>query len=355
MIRLKYHTPGTPPATLLPVGAGGCAPVIRLIQYDKAGYAEHRPGSVEELDALLDPKKINWIHVCGLGDVSLLRALSARFHVHPLALEDVLNTTQRPKVEHFDNHLFIVSEWIHPDGEGHLAIEQISLFLGDHYLLSFQEESHAGLYDPIRQRLKSGQGYARGMKTDYLAYALLDAMVDQFFPILEDVGGAIEEIEDELVDRPSRATLRKLYDSRRVLLQLRRAAWPQREVFNTLIRDETQLVSPEVKIFLSDGYDHCIQIIDILENCRDLTAGLMDVYLSSLGFRTNEIMRVLTVASVFFLPLSFLAAVYGMNFDQSSHWNMPEARWPFGYAFFWLLCLLIVLGMLVFFKRKKWL
>jgi magnesium transporter len=193
------------------------------------------------------------------------------------------------------------------------------------------------------------------MKADYLAYALLDAMVDHFFPVLESVGDSIEEIEEELLDKPARSSLRKLYEAKRLLLQLRRAAWPQREIFNTLIRDDTGIVGRETQVFLRDCYDHTTQIIDMIESYRDLTAGLMDLYLSSLSFRTNEIMRVLTIVSVIFIPLTFLAGVYGMNFDTEMKWNMPELHWPFGYAYFWAVCVCIVLGMLIFFKRKKWL
>ena len=193
------------------------------------------------------------------------------------------------------------------------------------------------------------------MKSDYLAYALLDATVDRIFPVLEAVGDSIESVEEELLDKPTRASLKKLYEAKRLLLQLRRAAWPHRDIFNTLIRDDTGLIGHETQIFLRDCYDHITQIIDIIESCRDLTAGLMDLYLSSLGFRTNEIMRVLTIVTVFFIPLTFLAGVYGMNFKTDEKWNMPELSWPFGYLYFWVVCLISVVGMFIFFKRKKWL
>jgi magnesium transporter len=354
MIRINYHPPGTPPATLLP-RKGATDSSISLIQYDSESILEADFDSFEELAAKLDPKKVNWINIDGLANVELLRKLAGKFSIHPLALEDVLNTSQRPKVEHFDSHFFIVSEMIYFNEASDLSFEQLSMFLGDSFLITLQEECGHDVFENVRARLRSGRGYSRTMKADYLAYALLDAMVDHFFPVLESVGDSIEEIEEELLDKPARSSLRKLYEAKRLLLQLRRAAWPQREIFNTLIRDDTGIVGRETQVFLRDCYDHTTQIIDMIESYRDLTAGLMDLYLSSLSFRTNEIMRVLTIVSVIFIPLTFLAGVYGMNFDTEMKWNMPELHWPFGYAYFWAVCVCIVLGMLIFFKRKKWL
>jgi len=354
MIRINYHPPGTAPATLMP-REGSKTSRITLIQYDQESILEADFDSLEELLTKFDPKKVNWIDIDGLNDITLMRKLGERFNIHPLALEDVLNTTQRPKVEHFTDHFFIVSEMIYFGDADELSIEQLSMFLGDGYLITLQEECGHDVFETVRARLRSGRGFARKMKADYLAYALLDATVDHIFPVLEVVGDSIEDVEEELLDKPTRASLRKLYESKRVLLQLRRAAWPQREIFNTLMRDETGLIGRETQIFLRDCYDHTTQIIDMIESYRDLTAGLMDLYLSSLGFRTNEIMRVLTIVSVIFIPLTFLAGVYGMNFDTEMKWNMPELHWPFGYAYFWFICMAIVGGMLVFFKRKKWL
>ena len=355
MIRFNYKTAGTPPALLLPREGAKKKAAISLIQYDVETIFEATFDSLDELAAKLDPDKVNWINIDGLGDLDLLHKLGDHFHIHPLALEDVLNTTQRPKVEHFTSHFFIVSEMIYFREESVLSFEQVSLFLGDHFVITIQEECGHDVFEHVRARLRAGRGFARKMKADYLAYALLDATVDRIFPVLESVGDSIESVEEELLDKPTRASLKKLYEAKRLLLHLRRAAWPHREIFNTLIRDDTGLISRETQIFLRDCYDHITQIIDIIESYRDLTAGLMDLYLSSLGFRTNEIMRVLTVVTVLFIPLTFFAGVYGMNFNTESRWNMPELNWPFGYAFFWAVCLMTVAGMLVFFKRKKWL
>lgn len=355
MIRLKYHTPGTAPATLTPPDQAREQPVIMLIQYDNDSIFEGTFDTLEEMMERYDAAKVNWINIDGLGDTELLRKLGNRFQIHPLALEDVLNTTQRPKVEHYEQHYFVISEMIYWNEQRELSVEQLSLFLGENYVITLQEESKHDVFQKVRERLRSGRGYARKMKADYLAYALLDATVDQFYPVLETVGDGIEEIEDELLDRPSKATLRRLYESKRLLLQLRRAAWPQREIFNTLIRDDTGLVCRETQVFMRDCYDHISQIIDILESFRDLAAGLMDVYLSSLGFRTNEIMRVLTVISSIFIPLTFIAGVYGMNFDTKYPLNMPELGWPFGYVFCLGLMAAVAIFMVLFFKRKKWL
>jgi magnesium transporter len=356
MIRLKYHAPGTPPATLAtPGGTPGGPASITLIQYDQEGILESQIDSFEELERRLDPSKVNWINVDGLGDIALCQKLAKRFNIHPLSMEDVLNTTQRPKVEQFEEHIFIISEMIYIARDGRVTVEQLSLFLGKDYVLTLQEEDGHDVFEHVRSRLRNGRGYSRKMGPDYLAYALLDATVDQFFPILEGVGDSVEDVETELLEKPSRETLRRLYDDKRLLLQLRRAAWPQREIFSSLVREESPLITKETRVFLRDCYDHSTQIIDIIESYRDLAAGLMDVYLSSLGFRTNEIMRILTIVSVFFIPLTFLAGVYGMNFDTAFPLNMPELRFPFGYLSFWAVCLTVVVLMFAFFKRKKWL
>ncbi len=352
MIRLNYHPPGTPPATLLPrvqVG-GGTMPTITLIQYDEGSIFEGEFESFADLMAHFDPAKVNWINVDGLNDLALLRQIAERFHIHPLALEDVLNTTQRPKVESYDENIFIVSEMAYFEEGRSLVFEQVSIFLDENYLLTFQEEKGRDAFESVRKRLRAGRGFARQRRTDYLAYALLDAIVDQFFPILEAMGDSIEEIEEELLERPNKATLRRLYESKRLLVQIRRASWPHREIVNALMRDESGRVEKETTVFLRDCYDHITQIIDIVESYRDISAGLMDVYLSSLGFRTNEIMRVLTVVSTFFIPLTFIAGVYGMNFHY-----MPELQWKYGYLYFWSVCAAVAGFVFYIVKKNKWL
>ncbi|MGH8048805.1 MAG: magnesium/cobalt transporter CorA [Chthoniobacterales bacterium] len=357
MIRLNYHSPGTPPATLKPRVEPHMGPcTITLIQYDAETIFEAEIETFEDLMERFDPAKVNWINIDGLHDLELLRKLAERFAIHPLALEDVLNTSQRPKVEPYDDNIFIVSEMAYfEEGEKSLAFEQVSLFLGDAFLLTFQEEKGRDAFELVRKRLRAGRGFARQRKADYLAYALLDAIVDHFFPILESLGDAIEEIEEELLEHPTKATLRRLYEGKRLLVQLRRASWPHREIVNALMRDESGRVTKETTVFLRDCYDHITQIIDIIESYRDISAGLMDVYLSSLGFRTNEIMRVLTIVSTFFIPLTFVAGVYGMNFNTDSPWNMPELHWKYGYLYFWGICAAVTAFTLYVAKRNKWL
>ena len=354
MIRFKYQPPGTPPGELRAREGASPTAKLRLIQYNADSLTDETFPDWNSLTAKIDRSKVNWIDIDGLGDIDTIRAAGETFGLHPLALEDALNTTQRPKVETFENHFFIVSQMIYFKGS-ELCFEQISLFLGEYFIITLQEEAEQDIFDSVRNRLKSGRGFARRLKADYLAYALLDTTVDQIFPILESIGDSIEEVEEELLEKPQRSSLRELYDSKRLLLAIRRSAWPHREIFGTLLRDDTGLIARGTQVFLRDCYDHTTQIIDIIESYRDLSAGLMDLYLSSVGFRTNEIIRILTIVSVVFIPLTFLAGVYGMNFDTEFKANMPELHWHYGYVYFWLLCLAISGAMLLFFKRRNWL
>jgi magnesium transporter len=355
MIRFNYKPSGTPPATLNPPPGAASEVRMGLTQYSGGEFHEREFDSVDDLLGAFRPGMVNWINIDGLGDTGLLKKVAGRFDIHPLAIEDVLNTAQRPKIERFGEHFFIVSEMVYFDRGGELCFEQVSMFLGRDFLLTVQEEPGHDVFEMVRGRLRTGTGYARRMGADYLAYALLDAVVDHLFPVLEQVGDSIEDVEEELLESPRRESLKRLYGAKRLLVALRRAAWPHREIFNAMMRDDTGLVQPATQVFLRDCYDHVTQIIDVIESYRDLGAGLMDLYLTSLGFRTNEIIRVLTIVSVFFIPLTFLAGVYGMNFDTAHPLNMPELRSPFGYIGFWTVCVLIALGMFAFFKHRKWL
>ncbi|MFV0415575.1 MAG: magnesium/cobalt transporter CorA [Chthoniobacterales bacterium] len=356
MLRLNYQVPGTPPATLLSrKDVPDDSSSLTLFVYDKANVQEVELKSLDELDQHFDPKKVNWLNICGVANSAKLEKLSQRFGLHPLALEDVTNTSQRPKLEPYDDHLFIVSEMLYFDEEQKLNAEQISLFLGPNFVITLQEKSGEDWFEIIRKRLRNGKGNLRSMRSDYLTYAILDAIVDHFFPILEAIGDHLNTSEEELLQNPNRQSLHAIFRIQRLLLQSRRAAWPHREIFNSLLRDDSELIHPETHVFLRDCYDHTTQIIDMVETYRDLAASLMDLHFASLDSRTNDIMRVLTLVSVFFLPLTFLAGVYGMNFDTESKWNMPELSWKFGYEYFWLFCLLISTFMFWYFKRRKWL
>jgi len=355
MLRLHYQPPGTAPGTLVKrEDAAQEKSEYFLMQYDLDSTYETKPESVEELFQKLDSDKVNWIDVRGLGDLDLLRALAEKFHFHRLAIEDIL-TSQRPKIERFHDHIFVIVDVPSEDSAGEVVITQTALFLGKDYVVTIQEDMAHDHFEPIRERLRAGRGYARERGTDYLTYAILDTVIDLMFPVLENAGDTIEELEDEMLEHPDRNTLRRLYDVKRVLLQLRRAVWPAREIFNAMLRDDTGLITPGSQFFLRDCYEHTVQIIELIENYRDITSGLMDLYLSSLGQRTNDIMRVLTVISSVFIPLTFLAGVYGMNFDTDSPFNMPELDLRFGYLYCLLLMFGISLAMVAFFKGKKWL
>ena len=310
----------------------------------------------QEAAAYLDTASVSWVDMLGLGNKETWRQMGEVFNLHVMAQEDVVNVPQRPKVVDYEEHLLIIA-WmvmIKPNSEN-FHKEQVSFILGKHYLLTVQEEPDYDCFDPVRDRIRKGQGIIRKHGADYLAYTLLDSIIDGFFPVLEVYGERIEELEDEVVVRPTRKTLEKIYKIRRELLTLRRAIWPQRDAINMLIRDSSDLISPEVRIYLRDCYDHTVQVMDMVETYRELSSGLMDVYLSSVGNKMNEIMKLLTVISSIFIPLTFVAGVYGMNFNtEKSPWNMPELNWYFGYPLCWGLMIAIACTLVYFFWRRGW-
>lgn len=354
MFKTRYSMPGSAPGTLLPLPKGcSVQPVIKLIEYDEHTITERVVASVDELPAAgLDDGKGRWIDVEGLGDVRLLKAFAQKYSIHPLALEDVVNIGQRPKLDQYEHHLFIVADMVYEDESDRICGEQISLFLGKHLLITIQEAVGGDVFDPVRERLRTGagRGFIRKTRSDYLAYALLDAIIDHYYPVLEKLGDAIEELEDQVLEHPSRECVSRIHHYKRTLMQLRRYVWPVRDLISGLMHDESGIVQPTTRPFLRDCYDHTVQIMDLVETYRDVNSGLLDLYLSSVGMRTNEIMRVLTIMSSIFIPLTFVAGVYGMNFEF-----MPELRQSWGYPGIMLLMLTIAVGQIIFFKRKKWL
>lgn len=352
--RLKYHQPGTAPGTLRAPTEKRVETVrVRVIDYTTDQLEEREVDSLEEAFRYRESSNVTWIDVVGLHDIEVLQDLGTHFGLHPLALEDVLHTQQRPKQEDYGDNIFIVQRLLHLDER--LQSEQISIFLGSNFVLTFQE-IEGDVFDPVRERLRHGQGRIRKLGADYLAYALIDAVVDSFFPILERFSEHIEAIEEELMESPSRDSLEGIHRIKTDLLLIRRAAWPQRELLAGLERNESGLIHRETRPFLRDCYDHAIQIIDILETYRDLASGLMDLYLSSISNRMNEVMKVLTVMASIFIPLTFLAGIYGMNFDpEASPWNMPELQWYWGYPAVWTVMIAIAGGMLWLFRKKEWL
>lgn len=351
MQRLRYHRPGTAPATLVaPPEQAGHKPVIKLIEYDAHSLEELEVEKVEEVFKCLENHKVSWIDIRGLGDVEVFRQLGQHFHFHPLALEDVLSPGQRPKVDEYEGQLFILLQMAYEGKEDELIFEQVSLLLGKEYLVTVQETPDRDVFDSVRERLRGAGGNARFMKSDYLTYALVDALIDHYFPIVESLGESIEEMQVAVLDRPTRKRLVEVHEFRKALLQLRRAVWPTRDILARLWRDETGLISNRTKPFLRDCYDNAISIIDLMEGYRDAVRDIMDLYLSTLSMRTNEVMRVLAVITCIFAPLTFIAGVYGMNFE-----HMPELKWQHGYLSVWLAIIAVSVGMILYFKLKKWL
>jgi magnesium transporter len=269
-------------------------------------------------------------------------------------MEDVVNVHQRAKVEEYDGHLFLVVRVL-LEGEKSLVTEQVSLFLGGGVLVTFQEHRDDP-FDPVRERLRKGKGRIRAAGADYLAYALLDTVVDSYFPLLESLGDRLQVLEDEILDSPGKSTVAGIYQAKRDLLLMRRSIWPLREAISALLRGESDHVSPDTLIYLRDCYDHVVMVLDMVESYRDMTSGLMDFYLSSVSNRMNDVMRVLTVIATIFIPLTFVAGIYGMNFNpEASPYNMPELSWRWGYPAFWGVMVSVAVGMLIFFRRKGWL
>ncbi|MFH2002078.1 MAG: magnesium/cobalt transporter CorA [Planctomycetota bacterium] len=343
--------PGTSPGTLVAdPNAHPCE--TQVLAYNPDEVFEAQLDSLDSIPKLLEKWRVTWINVNGLKDVELVRRLGDLFSLHKLALEDVVNVHQRAKVEAYSDHLFVISRMLRT-GE-HLETEQFSMFMAPGFILTFQE-TQGDCFDPVRDRIRKGLGTSRNSGTDYLAYMLVDAIIDSYFPVIEHYDEQLDLLEMQVMEHPGSDTIGAIHTARKDLLILRRAIWPMREAVNALVRSEGTLVHDETRIYFRDCYDHTIQVIDMLENLREITSGLIDLYHSNIGNRMNEIMKVLTLIATLFIPLSFVAGLYGMNFDtEKSPLNMPELRWYFGYPLVLLLMLLIASFQLFFFWRKGW-
>ena len=355
-VKEHFHQPGTIPGTII-VDENSKPPSIFLIDYNQTDLIHKQISYPEECINYLDTNSVSWVDVQGLGNQDILQRLGQSFDLHPLILEDIVNMVERPKIEDYEDQLVIIAHMVVPNNNnGSFYGEQVSLVLGKYYVLTVQEEPEHDCFDGVRNRIDKSKGIIRRQGSDYLAYALLDAIIDGFFPVLELYGERIDDLEEEVIINPSQKTLQKIYQIRRELLQLRRGIWPQRDAINSLIRDGSELISPDVRIYLRDCYDHTVQLIDILETYRELVAGLMDVYLSAVSNKMNEIMKLLTVVSSIFIPLTFIAGVYGMNFNtEKSPHNMPELNWYWGYPLCLALMLLVATILLYSFWRRGWL
>jgi magnesium transporter len=351
-----YHQPGTVPGTIF-IDADAPPPIIFLIDYNQTNFIREQIATPEECVPYLDSESISWVDVQGLGSQDILQRLGNVFELHPLVLEDIVNVPERPKTEDYEDQLLFIARMVVPKERGcGFYSEQVSLILGKNYLLTVQEEPEHDCFEGVRSRIEKNKGTIRKQGADYLAYAVLDAIIDGFFPVLELYGERIEELEEEVIVKPTPQTLQNIYQIRRELLQLRRAIWPQRDAINSLIRDDPDLISEEVRIYLRDCYDHTVQVMDMVETYRELASGLMDVYLSAVSNKMNEIMKVLTVVSTIFIPLTFVAGIYGMNFNtEKSPYNMPELNWYWGYPLCLAVMGAIALGLLFFFWRRGWL
>ncbi len=326
---------------------------MTVLAIGPVGVSEQKNCRTDDLLNIVQRHHVTWINVDGLGDANLIKTLGKLFNLHPLALEDTINVHQRPKVEQYPDQLFIVTRMIHQSDS--ISSEQLSMFLGENYVITFQEAQPGDCFDQVRERIRSEKDGFKNHGADYLAYRLLDAVIDSYFPMLEQYGEKIDDMEELLLQSPQQANLNKIHAIKQDLLVLRRSIWPTRELINTLLRDHNSLIKDETRIYLRDCYDHTVQLLDLLEMYRELGADLRDLYLSSMSHRMNEVMKVLTIISTLFIPLTFIAGVYGMNFDtEKSKWNMPELEWEYGYLFFWSLMAVITIGMLIYFWRKRW-
>jgi magnesium transporter len=343
--------PGTPPGTIQ-VPEGAPAPRLYLLAYGRDALDERELSDLSALPAALAKWPVTWLNVVGLGNAAVIEEIGRIFKLHRLALEDAVNTHQRAKTDVYEGNIFFVAREAEPAVR--LGTDQVGLFLGSNFVVTLQERPGDG-FEPVRKRIRRG-GPIRGFGPDYLAYALIDALIDGWFPVLEQYGERLEDLEDAVVTKPARGAIIEIHEVRRDLLVLRRAVWPMRDALGVLYRDHNPLIRDETRVYLRDCYDHAVQIIDLLENCREIAAELTDVYLSNVSNRMNEVMKVLTVISTIFLPLSFLASLWGMNFQtDKSPWNMPELTWRYGYPFALGLMCCTVLVMLGYFWRKGWL
>jgi len=352
MSRHRHTLPkraGQPPGALHVNGEPPEPPVqITIIDYDATHFQEKLVNQISECFPFRDTETVTWINVDGLGNQKLIEDLGKCFTIHPLILEDIFNTGQRPKMEDLDQYIYLnlkMLTYLNPSKE--IKIEHISMVLGPNFLISFQEDI-GDIFDPVRERIRK-DGRIRKFGPDYLAYALIDGIVDNYFAVMEKLEEQVEDLEEELVVNPTQDSLHKINRLKKDMIFLRKSVWPLREMINNLERSESTLIKESTKIYLRDVYDHTIQVIDTLETFRDMVSGMIDIYLSGLSYKMNEIMKVLTLIATIFIPLTFVVGLYGMNFK-----NMPEIEWEFGYYSVLIVMVTMVVGMLIYFRRKKW-
>jgi magnesium transporter len=342
---------GLPPGTLVHIGETTGRPVtIHVMDYDGEGCRETELQSVSQCIPYRDRSTVTWINLDSVQQADVIQQMGECFGLHPLVMEDILNTSQRPKLEVYGDYLFVVMKMLHCNDRSEVRAEQISLILGPSHVLSFQEGIAGDVFDPVRQRLRVGKGRIRAAGADYLLYSLVDAIVDNYFVVLEHLGEEIEALEDEVVSRPTPHTVRRIHGMKRRMIFLRRVVWPLREVLAALQRGESDLIQDATQVYLRDVYDHTIQAMDSIDTYRDMLSGILDVYLSSLSNRMNEVMKFLTIIGTIFIPLTFIVGLYGMNFRY-----IPGLQSHGGFYAVVVFMVAIAGGMLVYFKRKRWL
>ena len=343
---------GLSPGTLIHVGDQKIENVkISMMNYDQGQLIEKEIENVEDSFPYRDTPPVTWINVDGLHDVDIIEKIGRHFGIHPLTLEDIVNTGHRPKAEDFEDYEYIVLKMLtYDENHNHISAEQISFILGPHFLISFQE-TEGDVFNFVRERIRKAKGRIRKSGCDYLAYALIDAVVDHYFLVLEKMGEKIERLEEDLLgDTQADKPLQIVHHLKREMIFFRKQVWPIREILSYLMKEETSLIQETTQIFIRDLYDHTIQVMDTIESFRDVVSGLQDLYLSAVSNRMNEVMKVLTIMATIFIPLTFIAGIYGMNFEY-----MPELKWHWAYPALWILLLAIAVFMIFWFKKKKWL
>ena len=342
---------GLPPGSLVHIGKKRVEKTrITIMDYDEEQFQEKEAKTIEECFPFKDTPTVTWVNIDGVHDVDIVEKIGRHFGVHPLVLEDIVNTGQRPKMEDFEDYIFLVVKMLTYDqNDGEINAEQVSILLGPHFVISFQERQ-GDVFDPIRDRIRNSKGRIRKAGADYLAYALLDSIVDGYFIVLENMGERIETLEDAVIENPTSETLQVINGLKREMIMLRRSVWPLREVIGALDRGGSPLIHESTVTYLRDVYDHTIQVADTIDSYRDMITGTRDTYLSSLSNRMNEVMKVLTIFASIFIPLTFIAGVYGMNFAF-----MPELDWRWGYPTILIIMALAGISMLLYFRRKNWL
>ena len=350
-IKKQLRKAGTSPGTLIHIGEQKVDDTqMTLIDYDEEHLQERVLDGIEEAFPLKDLPTVTWINIDGLHQLDIIEKVGQHFNVHPLVLEDIVNTGQRPKTEEFEDLIFFFFKMLHYDENSEkITSEQFSLVLGPNFLITFQE-IQGDVFRTVRERIRKPKTRIRKAGCDYLAYALIDAIVDHYFLILEKLGENIEALEEDLLENPSPETLQTLHEMKREMIYLRKQIWPIRELINSLVKGESSLINESTSLFFRDIYDHTIQIIDTIESYRDILAGMLDIYLSTLSNKMNEVMKVLTIIATIFIPITFVAGIYGMNFKF-----MPELEWRWGYVMVWAIIIVVAGIMLGFFKKKQWL